>query len=65
MEFNPKHNIKAVKGFALAHFKDSFGTNVNPKSLTVHSMGEPLKDAVKLVQLECGNSPLIVEHRHH
>ena len=63
MEFNAKHNVKAVKGFTLATFKDSLGTNVNPKSLSVHFKGEPLRDAVKLVHLECGKSALVVKYR--
>ena len=61
MEFNPKHNIRAVKGFALANFKDSWGANVHPKSLCVLFMGENLKDTEKLINLDCGKSALIVK----
>ena len=62
MEFNPKHSIRAVKGFALKNFKSSMGADVNPKSLSVHFLGKPMKDAVKLAHLECGNSALVVQY---
>ena len=65
MEFNPKYNIKAVKGFALANFKDSLGTNIHLKNLHVFFMGKPLKDKDKLVHLNCGKSALVVKHQSH
>ena len=62
MEVEPHHNVKAAKGVAMRHLPATQKNQVGFKSLTVTLNGEPLKDKDKLVDLNCGKTPLIISY---
>ena len=63
MEFNPKHNVKAVKGFAMKHISKGSEKKVNPSNIVITLNEQTLKDNVKLADLNCADTPLVVNYR--
>ena len=63
MEFNPKHNVKAVKGFAMKHISKQSKMRVNPANIVITLNDRPLKNNHKLAELNCADTPLVVNYR--
>ena len=60
MEFCPKHNVRAIKGRAMKYLFDEERSRLTPKDLSVMFKDRALKDKENLLELQCGNIPVIV-----